>query len=207
MIKNIGFIGLGVMGSHIANHLIKAKKKIHIIRRNSYNTQKFLKKYKDSKLVFSYNNLDILSSQCDLIISCVGNDKDLENVYLSKNGVLNGIKKNILIVDHTTASCEISKLLFKKCSLKKSYFFDAPISGGEIGAKKGTLSIMVGGNKSKFKNLINTLDIYSKSLIYMGSCGSGQLTKMVNQICVAAIIQGLAEGLNFAKKKCQFSLF
>ncbi len=201
MIKNIGFIGLGIMGSHMASHLIKAKRKIHVIKRDSSNTQKFLKKFGNSKSVFVFDNLEELSKKCDLIISCVGNDKDLKNVYLSKNGILRGVKENTFIVDHTTASYEISKLLYNKFLSKKSYFFDAPISGGEIGAKNGALSIMVGGNKRRFRYICDTLDIYSKSLVYMGISGSGQLTKMVNQICVAAIIQGLAEGLNFAKKK------
>ena len=201
MIKNVGFIGLGVMGYNIALHIINANKNVHIINRNSVNTLKFIKKFKNSKRLFTYDQYDHLSNQCDFIISCVGKDLDLKNVYLSKNGILKGLRPKTLIVDHTTASYDISKLLYEKTLSKKCYFFDAPISGGEIGAISGTLSIMVGGKKSKFKNLKEILDLYSKSLIYMGISGSGQLTKMVNQICVATIIQGLAEGLNFAKKK------
>ena len=201
MIKNVGFIGLGVMGYNIALHIINANKNVHIINRNSANTFKFIKKFKNSRRLFTYNQYDDLSNQCDFIISCVGKDLDLKDIYLSKNGVLKGLRPKTLIVDHTTASYDISKLLYENTLRKKCYFFDAPISGGEIGAVNGTLSIMVGGKKSKFKNLKEILDLYSKSLIYMGVSGSGQLTKMVNQICVATIIQGLAEGLNFAKKK------
>ena len=201
MIKNVGFIGLGVMGYNIALHIINANRNVHIINRNSANTLKFIKKFKNSKRLFTYDQYDDLSNQCDFIISCVGKDLDLKNVYLSKNGILKGLRPKTLIVDHTTASYDISKLLYEKTLSKKCYFFDAPISGGEIGAMRGTLSIMVGGKKSKFKNLKEILDLYSKSLVYMGISGSGQLTKMVNQICVATIIQGLAEGLNFAKKK------
>ena len=201
MIKNIGFIGLGVMGYNIALHIINANRNVHIINRNSVNTFKFIKKFKNSKRLFIYDQYDKLSKQCDFIISCVGKDLDLKNVYLSKNGILEGLLPKTLIVDHTTASYDISKLLYEKTLGKKCYFFDAPISGGEIGAINGTLSIMVGGKKSKFINIKEILDLYSKSLIYMGVSGSGQLTKMVNQICVATIIQGLAEGLNFAKKK------
>ena len=201
MIKNVGFIGLGVMGYNIALHIINANKNVHIINRNSANTFKFIKKFKNSKRLFTYDQYDDLSNRCDFIISCVGKDLDLKNVYLSKNGILKGLRPKTLIVDHTTASYNISKVLYEKTLGKKCYFFDAPISGGEIGAINGTLSIMVGGKKSKFKNLIEILELYSKSLIYMGISGSGQLTKMVNQICVATIIQGLAEGLNFAKKK------
>ena len=201
MIKNVGFIGLGVMGYNIALHIINANKNIHIINRNSSNTLKFIKKFKKSRRIFTYDKYDHLSNKCDFIISCVGKDLDLKDVYLSKNGILKGLRPRTLIVDHTTASYGISKLLYQKTLGKKCYFFDAPISGGEIGAINGTLSIMVGGKKSKFNNLKEILDLYSKSLVYMGGAGSGQLTKMVNQICVATIIQGLAEGLNFAKKK------
>ena len=201
MIKNVGFIGLGVMGYNIALHIINANRNVHIINRNSANTLKFIKKFINSRRLFTYDQYYDLSSQCDFIISCVGKDLDLKDVYLSKNGILKGLRPKTLIVDHTTASYDISKLLYEKTLSKKCYFFDAPISGGEIGAISGTLSIMVGGKKTKFKNLKEILDLYSKSLIYMGVSGSGQLTKMVNQICVATIIQGLAEGLNFAKKK------
>ena len=201
MNKNIGFIGIGIMGYHIASHLLKAKKHVHIIERKSKNTQKFKKRFIKSKFLNIHNSLEKLSNNCNFIISCVGNDKDLNDIYLSKQGILRGTKPNTIIVDHTTASHKISKILYKKFLSKKSFFFDEPISGGEIGAEKGTLSIMVGGKKSKFDSLLSTLSLYSKSQVYMGNSGSGQLTKMVNQICVASIIQGLAEGLNFAKKK------
>ena len=201
MIKNVGFIGLGVMGYNMALHIINTNRNVHIINRNSTKTLKFIKKFKKSRRLFTYDQYDHLSNKCDFIISCVGKDLDLKDVYLSKNGILKGLCPKTLIVDHTTASLDISKLLYEKTLSKKCYFFDAPISGGEIGAINGTLSIMVGGKKSKFNNLKEILELYSKSLIYMGISGSGQLTKMVNQICVATIIQGLAEGLNFAKKK------
>ena len=201
MFKNIGFIGLGVMGYHIASHLIKKKKKIHIIKRDSIKTKKFIDEYKKSKLLFSYSNLNELAINCDCIISCVGNDNDLKNIYLSKNGIFYGIKKNSFIVDHTTGSPELSKQLSNKFKKKNVTFFDAPMSGGEIGAKLGTLSLMIGGNKQKYLQIKKILKIYSKSLVFMGKNGSGQLTKMVNQICVASVIQGLAEALFFAKKK------
>ena len=201
MIKNVGFIGLGVMGYNIALHIINANRNVHVINRNSTNTLKFIKKFRNSRRLFTYDQYDHLSNKCDFIVSCVGKDLDLKDVYLSKNGILKGLRPKTLIVDHTTASYDISKVLYDKILGKKCHFFDAPVSGGEIGAINGTLSIMVGGKKSKFNNIKEILDLYSKSLIYMGKSGSGQLTKMVNQICVATIIQGLAEGLNFAKKK------
>ena len=199
--KKIGFIGLGIMGGNMASHLLKKYKNINIIKRNSINTKKFIKKFVNKGKINLYNNPKELAENSELIISCVGNDNDLEDIYLRKNKILDGVKKNTIIVDHTTASLNISIKLFKKFRSKQVFFFDAPVSGGEIGAQKGNLAIMVGGEKNKFEILKKSLDCYYKSMIYMGKSGNGQLTKMVNQICVASIIQGLAEGLNFAKKK------
>ena len=199
--KKIGFIGLGIMGGNMASHLLKKYKNINILKRNSINTKKFIKKFANKGKINLYNNPKELAENSELIISCVGNDNDLEDIYLRKNKILDGVKKNTIIVDHTTASLNISVKLFKKFRSKQVFFFDAPVSGGEIGAQKGNLAIMVGGEKNKFEVLKKSLDCYYKSMIYMGKSGNGQLTKMVNQICVASIIQGLAEGLNFAKKK------
>ena len=199
--KKIGFVGLGIMGGNMASHLLKKYKNINIIKRNSINTKKFIKKFANKGKINLYNNPKELAENSELIISCVGNDNDLEDIYLRKNKILDGVKKNTIIVDHTTASLDISIKLFKKFRSKQVFFFDAPVSGGEIGAQKGNLAIMVGGEKNKFEVLKKSLDCYYKSMIYMGKSGNGQLTKMVNQICVASIIQGLAEGLNFAKKK------
>jgi len=199
--KKIGFIGLGIMGSNIASHLLKKYKNISIIKRNSVNTKKFLKNFANKGKINLFENYKKLAENSELIISCVGNDNDLKDIYLKKNKILDGVKKNTIIVDHTTASLDVSIKLFKKFKNKGAFFFDAPISGGEIGAIEGNLAIMVGGNKKKFSTLKKYLDCYYKSIIYMGKSGNGQLTKMVNQICVASIIQGLAEGLNFAKKK------
>ena len=199
--KKIGFIGLGIMGGKIASHLLKKYKNINIIQRNSVNTKKFVKNFTNIGKINLFESYKELAENSELIISCVGNDDDLEEIYLKENKILDGVKKNTIIVDHTTASLDISIELFKKFKSKDAFFFDAPVSGGEIGAQDGNLAIMVGGDKNKFIILKKYLDCYYKSLIYMGKSGNGQLTKMVNQICVASIIQGLAEGLNFAKKK------
>ncbi len=198
MTKAIGFIGIGIMGSHIASHLVKKYKSIHIMGRSSKKTKKFISEHKDK--LFVYDRLDNLANNCNYIITCVGNDKDLRSVFLSKNGIHNGVRSGTFIIDHTTASPEISKVLFKKFVKKGSYFFDAPVSGGESGAQSGKLSIMVGGNKKRFKKIKTILDVYSKSSVYMGVSGNGQITKMVNQICITGLIQTLAEGINFVKK-------
>ena len=199
--KKIGFIGLGIMGGNMASHLLKKYKNINIIKRNSINTKKFIKKFANKGKINLYDNHKELAENSELIISCVGNDNDLKDIYLRKNRILDGVKKNTIIVDHTTASLNISIKLFKEFRSKQAFFYDAPVSGGEIGAQRGNLAIMVGGEENKFKLLQKSLDCYYKSMIYMGKSGNGQLTKMVNQILVASIIQGLAEGLNFAKKK------
>ena len=199
--KKVGFIGLGVMGSNMAKNLINHVDQLNIISRNSKKTFNFTSKLKKNKKLKIFDKLEDLAKQSNIIISCVGNDRDLKDIFLTKKGIINYVSKNTVIIDHTTASAEITEVLYKKFLIKKCLFYDAPVSGGEIGAINGTLSIMVGGNKKKINLIKNIVSNYSKSIIYMGKSGNGQLTKMVNQICVASIIQGLAEGLFFAKKK------
>ena len=199
--KKVGFIGLGVMGSNMAKNLINHVDQLNIISRNSKKTLNFTSKLKKNKKLKIFDKLEDLAKQSNIIISCVGNDRDLKDIFLTKKGIINYVSKNTVIIDHTTASAEITEVLYKKFLIKKCFFYDAPVSGGEIGAINGTLSIMVGGNKKKINLIKNIVSNYSKSIVYMGKSGNGQLTKMVNQICVASIIQGLAEGLFFAKKK------
>ena len=199
--KKVGFIGLGVMGSNMAKNLINHVDQLNIISRNSKKTFNFTSKLKKNKKLKIFDKLEDLAKQSNIIISCVGNDRDLKDIFLTKKGIINYVSKNTVIIDHTTASAEITEVLYKKFLIKKCLFYDAPVSGGEIGAINGTLSIMVGGNKKKINLIKNIVSNYSKSIVYMGKSGNGQLTKMVNQICVASIIQGLAEGLFFAKKK------
>ena len=198
--KNIAFLGLGTMGTAIASHLVKKNHKITIYNRNIEKSMLFKRKFKEYEIVIE-NSPVSASKDNQFIFSCVGNDDDLREVYFSKKGIIHGIKPNTYIIDHTTVSSEVSMESYKEFKKKKCFFIDAPVSGGEIGAKNGVLSIMVGGDKKVFLKLKKLLGIYSKSLIYMGKSGNGQLTKMVNQICVAGVIQGLSEGINFAKKK------
>ena len=199
--KKVGFIGLGVMGSNMAKNLINHVDQLNIISRNSKKTLNFISKLKKNKKLKIFDTLEDFTKQSKIIISCVGNDRDLKDIFLSKKGIINYVSKNTIIIDHTTASAEITEVLNKKFLIKKCLFYDAPVSGGEIGAINGTLSIMVGGNKKNINLIKNIASNYSKSIVYMGQSGNGQITKMVNQICVASIIQGLAEGLFFAKKK------
>ncbi len=197
--QRIAFLGIGVMGFHIASHLLKKKKKITIYNRTLKKSEKFKKLFNKLDVQIAKTPLDAAYNN-DIFISCVGNDNDLMEIYFDKNGIFNNIKSNAYVIDHTTVSPEIAKFCFNKFKKKKCNFLDAPVSGGEIGAINGLLSIMVGGENITFKKLKPIMNIYSKSLIYMGKSGSGQLAKMVNQICVGSVIQGLAEGLNFGKK-------
>ena len=197
--KRIAFLGIGVMGFHIASHLLKKNKKITIYNRTSEKSEKFKKLFNKLDVQIAKTPLDAAYNN-DIFISCVGNDNDLMEIYFEKNGIFNNMKSNAYVIDHTTVSPETAKFCFNKFKRKKCNFLDAPVSGGEIGAINGLLSIMVGGENIIFKKLRPIMNIYSKSLIYMGKSGSGQLAKMVNQICVSSVIQGLAEGLNFGKK-------
>ena len=197
--KRIAFLGIGVMGFHIASHLLKKNKKITIYNRTLKKSEKFKKLFNKLDVQIAKTPLDAAYNN-DIFISCVGNDNDLMEIYFDKNGIFNNIKSNAYVIDHTTVSPETAKFCFNKFKRKKCNFLDAPVSGGEIGAINGLLSIMVGGENIIFKKLRPIMNIYSKSLIYMGKSGSGQLAKMVNQICVSSVIQGLAEGLNFGKK-------
>tara|TARA_A100001015_G_scaffold229618_1_gene259690 strand:- start:75 stop:962 length:888 start_codon:yes stop_codon:yes gene_type:complete len=198
--KKISFLGLGVMGKSIAKHLLNGNSEITIYNRNREKSLLFKRKFKDRnvKIVDSPYEAAIESK---FIFSCVGNDNDLEEIYFSKHGIINTVKPKTFIIDHTTVSAKVSIKCYNKFKEKNCFFLDAPVSGGEIGAKNGKLSIMVGGDQKVFNKLKSLLGTYSKSLIYMGKAGNGQLAKMVNQICVAGVIQGLSEGLNFGKEK------
>ena len=147
--KKVGFIGLGVMGSNMAKNLINHVDQLNIISRNSKKTFNFISKLKKNKKLKIFDKLEDLTKQSNIIISCVGNDRDLKDIFLTKKGIINYVSKNTVIIDHTTASAEITEVLHKKFLIKKCLFYDAPVSGGEIGAINGTLSIMVGGNKKK----------------------------------------------------------
>ena len=198
--KKIAFIGLGIMGFSIAAHLLKKNKKITIFNRTIKKSLSFKKNFNDFEVSIADSPLDAAKNK-DYIFSCVGDDNDLDNIFFSKHGVINSVSPDTNIIDHTTCSDSFSKFSFKEFKKKKCNFLDAPVSGGESGAKEGNLSIMVGGEKKIFNELAKTFKLYSRSCVYMGSSGNGQLAKMVNQICIAGLLQGLSEGLNFGKKK------
>ena len=194
--KNIGFIGLGVMGSPMAGYISKAGYSLKVFNRTREKSELWSKDYLGQVALSPAE----LAEGCDMVFLCVGNDEDVEKIILGKNGVLEGLETGGIIVDHTTTSSVLARNMSVSSSKKGIFFIDAPVSGGEIGAKDGTLTIMAGGEEEAFKSSLEVINLYSKYCKRMGESGSGQLTKMVNQICIAGLIQGLAEGMHFSEK-------
>ena len=195
MTKAIGFIGLGVMGFPMAGHLSK-KYQVSVFNRSIEKTNNWVKKYDG----IGSDSLKEIALKSEVLILCVGNDDDVRNIVCGKNGILDYAKPGTIIIDHTTTSSDLPIELNKLLNEKNINFIDAPISGGEYGAQSGQLSIMVGGDKESFEQIKSLLKTYSKFTKLMGTSGSGQLTKMVNQICIAGLLQGLAEAMNFSDK-------
>ena len=195
MTKAIGFIGLGVMGFHMAGHLSKHNQ-IAVFNRTKKKSEIWSAKY-NGKICSSPADLAKIS---DVIILCVGNDDDVRDIVTGYQGLLENIKPGSIIVDHTTTSAKLAKEIYELLDSNDIFYIDAPVSGGEAGAQSGMLSIMAGGNKDAYDQIKSILEPYTKLIKYMGLSGSGQYTKMVNQICIAGLIQALAEGINFSEK-------
>ena len=196
MSKALGFIGLGVMGFPMAGHLANQNNNISVFNRTSKKSKLWNTKYTG---VICKSPAEI-AKLSDVIMICVGNDNDVRDVISGKDGMINYFKKGSVIVDHTTTSSELSMEMNELLNPNGIFYIDAPVSGGEAGAQSGQLSIMAGGDKEAYNLIENILEPYTKFIKYMGPSGSGQLTKMVNQICIAGLIQALAEGINFSKK-------
>ena len=195
MNKAIGFIGLGVMGSPMAGHLSNHHK-VSVFNRSFEKTKSWIKKHSGSEC----SCVKEISEVSDILFLCVGNDNDVREIISNKDGALEHLKSGSCIVDHTTTSADLAKEMNNLLSTKNINYLDAPVSGGQAGAESGQLSIMVGGKNELYEELKDILMTYSKFIKYMGESGSGQLTKMVNQICIAGLLQGLAEGMNFSEK-------
>ena len=191
---NVGFIGLGVMGSPMASHIINNGFNLSVFNRTKEKSEKWLTENTKAKVCFS---IEDLATDRDIIILCVGNDNDVRQII---NEIKTLIKPDTVVIDHTTTSAKLAEEMNNILAKQGSYFLDAPVSGGEAGAQQGTLSVMVGGDEKVYMSIKDVLDSYSKFSKLMGPSGYGQLTKMVNQICIAGLIQSLAEGLHFAKK-------
>jgi 3-hydroxyisobutyrate dehydrogenase/2-hydroxy-3-oxopropionate reductase len=193
----VAFLGLGVMGYPMAGHLLKkGGHDVTVYNRTAAKAQQWAKEY-GGKHAPSPREA---AKDCELVLMCVGNDDDVRSVVYGDNGVLAGTKKGAILVDHTTASATVAREIHGKAKEKGIGFIDAPVSGGQAGAVNGQLGIMCGGEQTVFDRAKPVLDIYAKMCALIGGPGAGQLTKMVNQLCIAGIAQSLAEGLAFAKR-------
>lgn len=197
MTMQISFIGLGVMGYPMAGHLSTLEDlQLRVWNRSPDKSRRWAEDYPGSIA----ESLSDAAAGADLIITCVGADPDLEALYLGPDGIIANASPGALLIDHTTASAQMARTLAERASIKQLMWLDAPVSGGQLGAEKGQLSIMCGGQKAAFERAKPVLQVYAKAINHLGDAGAGQLTKCVNQIAVAGVLQGLAEGLHFAEQ-------
>jgi 3-hydroxyisobutyrate dehydrogenase len=193
---NVAFIGLGVMGYPMAGHLKKGGHEVTVYNRTTARAEAWAAEHGGT---FKTTPREAAQGQ-DFVFCCVGNDHDLREVTLGENGAFHGMKPGAVFIDNTTASAEVARELAREADARGFSFLDAPVSGGQAGAENGALTVMVGGNADVFERARPVIDCYSKMVGLMGETGAGQLTKMVNQTCIAGLVQGLAEGIHFAKQ-------
>ncbi len=192
----VAFIGLGVMGYPMAGHLQKAGHDVCVYNRNQEKAQKW-----QAEFTGNFAKTPALAAKdCDIVFCCVGNDDDIRQVVLGEQGILAGMPKGSILVDHTTASANIARELAVITAKQGQYFIDAPVSGGQAGAENGVLTVMAGGEQAIFDKVQPVMAAFARFSKLMGEVGSGQLAKMANQICIAGLVQGLAEAFNFAEK-------
>jgi 3-hydroxyisobutyrate dehydrogenase len=194
-IKNVAFLGLGVMGYPMAGHISKAGFNTRVYNRTETKARKWATEYSGE---FA-NTPATAAKGCDVVAICVGNDDDVRSVVFGKDGVLVSMEAGAVLIDHTTTSAELALELADACSAKGVQFIDAPVSGGQAGAENGALTIMCGGDSNTFKSLSPLLNTYGKQSVLLGENGQGQRCKMVNQVCIAGILQGLSEALQLAQ--------
>ena len=193
---NIGFVGLGVMGYPMAGHLQQAGHSVTVYNRTASKSRQWADEFAGTAVATPA----LAVADQDYVMVCVGNDDDLRSVIAGDEGVLKGARSGLVIVDHTTASADVARELAALASQQGVEFLDAPVSGGQAGAENGQLTIMVGGDDAVFDRVQPIIASYARMSQLMGPTGSGQLTKMVNQICIAGLVQGLSEALNFAQQ-------
>ena len=189
----VSFIGLGVMGYPMAGFISKGGHDVTVYNRTKAKAEKWVSEYKGK----AANTPAEAAKDSDFIFTCVGNDDDLREVSTGKDGLFNTAKKDSIYIDNTTASAEVARELYSEAKSKGFHFLDAPVSGGQAGAESGKLTVMIGGDEDAFKKAEPVIACYSQKAKLLGKSGSGQLTKMMNQMCIAGAVQGLAEALNF----------
>ncbi|MCF6368398.1 NAD(P)-dependent oxidoreductase [Rhizobium halophilum] len=193
----VAFIGLGVMGFPMAGHLKqKGGHDLTVYNRTSAKAEEWVTKFGGAHAQTPAE----AARDADFVFTCVGNDDDLRSVTLGETGALAGMKPGAVLVDNTTASAEVARELHEAAKEKGVEFIDAPVSGGQAGAENGVLTVMCGGDQAVFDRVKAVIDAYARMVGLMGPVGAGQLTKMINQICIAGLVQGLAEGIHFGKK-------
>ena len=192
----VSFIGLGVMGYPMAGYISKAGHNVTVYNRTGTKADKWISEYKGSKADTPAKAAD----GAEYIFTCVGNDNDLKEVTFGDNGIFKTIKKDAVYIDNTTASATIAREIYTYSKKNNFGFLDAPVSGGQAGAENGALTVMIGGDQKNFDKAKDKINCYSKKMKLLGGAGSGQLAKMVNQICIAGLVQGLSEGINFGMK-------
>ena len=195
MAQKIAFIGLGVMGYPMAGHLARAGHIVTVYNRTASKAEQWLAQYQGAMALTP----KAAAAQADMVFLCVGNDEDLRQVMLGDDGVLAGLSGGQIVVDHTTTSAKVARELAEICDAKGVTFYDAPVSGGQAGAQNGQLTIMLGGPDSHIQQVQDVCQAYAKFSRLLGPVGSGQLAKIMNQICIAGIVQGLAEALHFGQ--------
>jgi len=194
--QNVAFLGLGVMGHPMAGHLAQAGHRLTVFNRTAAKASRWLEQHPGK----SAPTPAAAAAGADLVMTCVGNDDDVRAVVLGSDGALAAMRPGSILVDHTTASAHIAREIHAAAAARGIGFLDAPVSGGQAGAENGKLTIMVGGDDAAFARAEPVLAHYGRAVTLMGGPGSGQLTKMFNQICIAGLVQALAEGITFAEK-------
>jgi 3-hydroxyisobutyrate dehydrogenase-like beta-hydroxyacid dehydrogenase len=193
----VGFCGLGIMGYPMAGHLASAGHSVSVYNRTSARADAWVAEYSGTALPTPRD----VAANSDIVMLCVGNDADVRAVVMGPDGVLAGAHSGLIVVDHTTTSAELAREISAACAAAGVGFVDAPVSGGQAGAINGALTVMCGADsETVFADVAVVAAVYSRSCVRLGNAGSGQLAKMVNQICIAGVVQGLAEGLAFATK-------
>ena len=195
-VKNVSFIGLGVMGYPMAGHLSKAGYSVRVYNRSKDKANKWVEEHGGAQA----DTPAEVASGADIVFACVGNDDDIRSVTIGSDGAYSGMAAGACFVDHTTASAEVARELSAQADDLGFSFLDAPVSGGQAGAENGILTVMVGGEPGPFDRVKPVIDSYARACQLMGPVGNGQLTKMVNQIAIAGLVQGLSEAVNFADK-------
>jgi 3-hydroxyisobutyrate dehydrogenase len=197
MMAKVAFLGLGVMGYPMAGHLKnKGGHDVTVYNRSGAKAEKWVGQHRGR----SAPTPKAAAEGQDFVMCCVGNDNDLRDVTLGPNGAFHGMKTGAVFVDHTTASAEIARELYAEAKTRGFDFIDAPVSGGQAGAENGVLTVMCGGDAEPYAPAEKVIAAYARMCKLLGPAGAGQLTKMVNQICIAGLVQGLSEGIHFAKK-------